>query len=400
MRVAFVAIGDPNDRRVWSGTPHYALREIRKRVGDVHVVSTDGIDLVLNRINRLTRKLGWDLSREPLVSRIYSTSIERELQRIKPDVVLSIGASNKVADLPGDWPIVHVSDALFETVTGYYVRYRRLSERSRTLGNRIQQRLIDRARAILLTSNWAKDGAEDFYDAREGLISVAAIGANLDRDPGGDVARIAKDRLRLLFVGIDWRRKGGTLMLETFDHVRALVPDAELHIVGCEPRLAVERPGVVIHGFLSKSDPEQRSTLEELYRSASMFLMLSHEEAFGLVYCEAAAYGLPSVALRTGGIPTIVRDGETGTLLPPDAGPQEIGERIVALWRDRPRYDAMRAAARHAYETRLNWTAWGDSVERALRLAAGEPSEESAGRPGAAGRRLQSDYGRSVHLKP
>lgn len=369
MKVAFVAIGDPYDRRTWAGTPHYALREMSRRLPDLQVVDTGRMDAALINSNRVTRRIGWDVAREPFSTWLYARMLERKLREISPDVVLSIGASNKLVDTLSAWPIVHVSDALFETITSYYSKYHRLSDRSRSLGNKIQQRLINRCSAILLTSEWARDSAEEFYNVEAGLIKVVPIGANLDRDPTRAILRAPKPKLRILFVGIAWERKGGPLLLEVFRHVRKAVPDAELHIAGCTPPEARGQPGVSVHGYLKKSDPRQRGLLERLYEDAALFAMLSLEEAFGLVYCEAAAYGLPSVALRTGGVPTIVRHDHSGMLFDPSDAPSSMAERIVRLWADQAKYDSMRTAARDEFEKRLNWTAWGDAVECELRAA-------------------------------
>lgn len=377
MKVAFVAIGDPHDRSIWAGTPHYALREMSRRLPDLHVIDTRRIDAVLLGLNRITRRIGWDIAREPIFTRLYASLVQRALRHIDPDVVLSIGASNKLADTQSSWPIVHVSDALFETITSYYRKYHRISDRSRRLGNRLQQRLIDRCNAILLMSDWAKDSAEEFYSVESGLISVVPIGANLDVDPGVEILNSKKDKLRLLFVGIAWDRKGGPLLLEVFRHIRAVVQDAELHIAGCSPPEAQGLPGVLVHGYLKKADPAQRAVLERLYRDASIFAMLSLEEAFGLVYCEAAAYGLPAAALRTGGVSTIVKDERTGLLFDPNEDPRIIAKRIVDLWFAPHQYDAMRAAARHEFESRLNWSIWGDAVERELRAATRRGAGES-----------------------
>jgi glycosyltransferase involved in cell wall biosynthesis len=360
-------MGDPHDRGVWSGTPYFALKEVQRRFDDVYVVDTRRIDKLVNFLNRRTRRLGWDLVREPFIVQLYARAVKRSLEIIKPDAVISVGASHKLCSIDCDRPIVHISDALFETITAYYQRFQRILDRSRSQGNRIQQALIDRSHAILLTSDWARRSAEEFYNVPPGRIKVAPIGANLDADPGAGVIKITKDRLRLLFIGIAWQRKGGGLLLQVFDLIRSREPEAELHIVGCSPDEAVGVPGVMVHGYLRKNDLAQGAQLSKLLDRAAMFAMLSLEEAFGLVYCEAAAYALPCVGLRTGGVPTIVRDGESGLLFDPGTPPSKIASDVVMLWRDKARYDAMRVAAREQYETRLNWAAWGDAVERELR---------------------------------
>ena len=83
--------------------------------------------------------------------------------------------------------------------------------------------------------------------------------------------------------------------------------------------------------------------------------MPSRFEAFGFVFCEAAAYGVPPISRITGGVGEIIRDGVNGIGLPADASAADFAERIVALFRDHEAYARTANAARADFETRLNW---------------------------------------------
>jgi hypothetical protein len=56
--------------------------------------------------------------------------------------------------------------------------------------------------------------------------------------------------------------------------------------------------------------------LMDCYRRASLFVMPSYYETFGISCLEAMAFGLPVVATRAGGLPEVVEDGVTGLLVP------------------------------------------------------------------------------------
>jgi glycosyltransferase involved in cell wall biosynthesis len=73
--------------------------------------------------------------------------------------------------------------------------------------------------------------------------------------------------------------------------------------------------------------------LADLYRRASVFVMPSFYETFGISVIEAMAFGLPVVATRTGGLPEVVDDGVTGILVP--AGDAEaLADALIRLLRD------------------------------------------------------------------
>lgn len=222
---------------------------------------------------------------------------------------------------------------------------------------------------ILLSSQWAVSTAADHYAVSPARFTVAPMGASLDPEPGPAPPPPEGGPLKLLFVGYDWRRKGGKIVLEAFRRLRADLSDAELHIVGCSPEAARGVAGVSIHGKLSKIDPAAARKLDELYRAASFFFVPSRQEAFGVVFSEACAHGLPPIAADTGGVATTIEHGLNGVLLPLSAGPDDFAQAISAIWGDRSAYLAMRAAAREAYDARLNWRAWGEAMETALARA-------------------------------
>jgi glycosyltransferase involved in cell wall biosynthesis len=75
---------------------------------------------------------------------------------------------------------------------------------------------------------------------------------------------------------------------------------------------------------------------------------------------------LPVIATNTGGVSEIVREGENGHLLPPDAGGSAYAEVIARIYRDDQRYAEMVRASRTAFEERLNWAVWGMMTNKIL----------------------------------
>ena len=366
MRVAVVSLGSPFERTSWSGIPYYALRELRRRFDDVVVIDTPRVDKALRRASGLS-KLGLLVLREPMVTAAFARYLNRRLEAIQADVVISIGAAHKVAYIDPKWWVIHVADGLFAPIIEYYPKYHALSPRARRVGDKLQAHLIARGQPIAVTSAWAAWSAAEAYGVPVRRFKVAPIGANLDADPGKVALRSNTGPLKLLFVGYDWRRKGGDIVLATFRILRASLPDAELHVVGCNPAEVRGVPGVMVYGALSKAEPGPAAALNDLFRNAGFLFMPSREEAYGLVYCEACAYGLPPVARDTGGVGSIVRHRWNGLLLDATAEAQAYADEIRAIWSDGARYAAMQTAAREAFETRLNWSAWGAEIETLMR---------------------------------
>jgi glycosyltransferase involved in cell wall biosynthesis len=379
LRVAFVSDTDPASKAGWSGIPFHAYQALKAHFPHLTYMTSPAMDLALRGLNKVARPLKLDVLREDLTSIVFARLLERQWRRFKPELVIGVAASHMLARVEVDVPIIHFSDATFRAMLDYYPgQFSRLRARTVRQGDASEARMIEKAAAVVLSSEWACKSAIEDYGADPAKVFCVPLGANLETDPVHE-APAGADICRLLWVGVDWRRKGGDIALAVTRDLRARGVNAELHAAGCVPPPEAEGPGLVAHGFLNKGDPEQADRLNGLYRSASFFLLPSRAEAFGIVFAEASAFGLPSVTLATGGVPSAVEDGVNGLLLEADASPSQIADRIGQCWADRQAYAALRDSARQKHLSVLNWTAWAGSVVRiarplVARVSAAQPS--------------------------
>lgn len=167
-----------------------------------------------------------------------------------------------------------------------------------------------RAVASCVVSHWAADALVREHGIDRQRVHVVGCGRNIV--PRAPVVRDWSTP-RFLFVGNDWRRKNGAGVLSAFAEVRRRHPDACLDVAGGHPPLDV--PGVVGHGQLRLDRREDRRRLAALFTAATCFVMPSTHEPFGIVYAEAAGFGLPSIAGNIGGTATAV--GAGGLLVDP-----------------------------------------------------------------------------------
>ena len=147
---------------------------------------------------------------------------------------------------------------------------------------------------------------EDYSCPRHKVICVYA-GSNIETN--FKVDRGKYNNKNILFVGIDWERKGGPELVEAFKLVLKAHPDAQLTIVGCSPKLNILNCDVVGRVPLER--------LNHYYEKASLFCLPSRLEPSAGVFLEASAHELPVVATDIGGTPDRVLDGETGYLVKP-----------------------------------------------------------------------------------
>ena len=156
------------------------------------------------------------------------------------------------------------------------------------------------------------------------------------------------EKVSFLFVGRDFVRKNGALMLQAFRQARERCPQAELILVSQLPdgrRLAEE--GVVHYPFLTRQE-----LYERIYPRADVLVLPSKSEGFGLVLVEAMSFGLPVIAVDAWAMPEIVQDGVNGYLIPPGSL-EELVTCMTRVARDREHLDALARGARRVFQERF-----------------------------------------------
>ena len=175
--------------------------------------------------------------------------------------------------------------------------------------HRTNVRMFQNAQVVLPWSSWVARSIIEDYGVSAEKVEVLPPGVDLDTwypDASQRTAAVP----RILFVGGDFKRKGGELLLEAF---RRLPPgSAELHIVTKEP--LAPQTGVTVYNDMRPNSLD----LVQLYQACHIFCLPTHAEAFGIVAIEASATGLPVVATDVGGLADVVDDGVTGYLIRPN----------------------------------------------------------------------------------
>lgn len=189
----------------------------------------------------------------------------------------------------------------------------------------MHRRCFERAAHLVTWADWTKRGLVDDYGVVPDRVTVIPPGVDTARwlradEPRGD----GEGPVRILFVGGDLDRKGGRDLLRAFAPLRAhLGPRIELHLVTrSEPPAA---DGVTVHSMEPNS-----AELIGLYHRSHIFCLPTRGDCLPMVLPEAGAAGLALVSTDVGAIREIVRDGETG-LLVPVAAPDALREALRRL---------------------------------------------------------------------
>ncbi len=279
------------------------------------------------------------------------------------DAVIGVAASTLVSAIPERMPAIYLSDATFRLLRNYYPKFSGMPDGIAARADQFEREAIGRADALIFSSQWAADSAVADYGADPGKITVVPFGASLPAIPAPQARSLTGERLRLLFIGVKPYRKGAAITVAAAQSLQQRGFNASLTIVGCTPPEDVELPSWVTNvPYLSKRDPNDFRTPDRLFRDADLFILPTQAECTPIVFCEAAAYGLPILATDTGGVGSVVQDSVTGALLPELADGEDYANRICELVADEQQYRQMTAASRNDFETRLNWNSWAENV--------------------------------------
>lgn len=376
MRVAFVSIENPEDPQAWSGIPYFVLRALRAAGLDVEVIAP--LDqrakylLAADKLIGCIRHQAVQLDRHPLLLRSYARQIEARLRGRGFDVVFSTSSIPISALAPG-LPVVFWTDAVFEALSGYYHgSFSHFSSHEAQIAHRQEQAALDRASFAVYSSHWAAAAAMSNYRAPQEKLQVLRFGANLpvtnDRE---EIDRLIATRMqgecKLLFIGVEWKRKGGPIAMEATRILRERGLPASLTVVGCQ---APEAGYVRNLGFISKRTPDGQRQIGELLRESDIFLFPTRAEASAIVFCEASGFGLPIITTATGGTEDYVKSGATGYCLPPTATAEAYADRIQAIFEDPVVYRRLAWGAYEEFCGGLNWDAGASRLAELFALAA------------------------------
>jgi len=375
MKISYITVYNPLDIHNWSGLSYSIAKSLEMQgceidyIGNLKTKTTRFIRLKKRIYTKL--KKAYHFERIPYVANNYAS---QALERVKidSDIILSPGTI-PIALLKTKKPKVFFADATFAGMIGYYDYFTNLSRETINNGNYLEQKALDSCALAVFASEWAAKSALENYKVDEKKVKVIPFGANLECNRTiADIDTIVKQRntkvCKLLFVGMDWERKGGAFAVKVAEQLNKIGLPTELHVAGIEQIPINNVPRFVInHGFISKSTPEGRMKLDELFATAHFFILPAKAECYGLVFCEANSFGLPCLASNTGGISTIIRNKINGQVFPINSDIQEYVDYITYYWNHFEEYKLMAKSSFYEFENWLNWNTTGKLLVNLLK---------------------------------
>ena len=370
MKLAYVTTFDAKSLAIrdnWSGTGYYIAQSLKSQCMTLEYIgplkdpiTLQSIRKFKSRYYRRFHQKNYHKDADPLTLKNYASQVAKKLNSIKSDIVFS-ATVNSIAYLECKQPIVFWADATCAGLVDFYPQYNNLCQESLENWHIMEKLALEKCTLAIYASDWAAQTAIDFYKVDIGKVKVVPFGSNIDSNRTlSEIKELVEARpmnqCKLLFLGVDWFRKGGDVALKVAEQLNNWGLDTELTVVGCQPIVEGSLPGFVKSlGYISKSTSEGKDKINQLIAESHFLILPSLAECYGVVLCEANSLGVPCISRKVGGIPTIIKPNVNGNLFDLNADISEYCDYISRLFSNYSDYKNLALSSFNEYQVRLNW---------------------------------------------
>ena len=361
----------------WSGTGYYIAQALKSQSIELNYVGPLQDSTFLKARRKLKRHYYQFLHQERYEKNSDRQTLKNYARQVKQkltdrDSVVFSATIDPIAYLECNRPITFWADATFAGIADFYPQYSNLHPDVVEDWHRMERSALERCQLAIYSSDWAAKSAIEYYQADPNKVKVVPFGANISSEL--NFARV-KDAVearpsnlcKLLFIGVEWLRKGGDVAYAVAKQLNKSGLKTELSVVGCQPEIGEAIPEYVKPlGFIKKSTPEGKERLNQLILESHFLILPSIADCTPMVFPEANSLGVPCLSTKVGGIPSVIHDNENGKLFSPDADVCEYCNYIKDLFSNYSLYKELAYASFNAYESRLNWRSAGKKVEQLL----------------------------------
>jgi glycosyltransferase involved in cell wall biosynthesis len=375
-KIAYYTINDPLDKRSWSGVTYYLGKTLQQHVGDVDFLGPVPIPWLLDKTCRALQKTSrlffrseW-IPKYSLLKNVYASwYLGRKMKGKYYDFIMAPAAAPELAYLSTKVPIIYFCDATYKIYSETYVKeFANLGAISRWEGNHLESKSLHKSKLAILSSRWAANSAISDYKLPADKVEIMLLGANIEQAPERSIIYKKQNNttLTLLFLAVDWDRKGGKIAFDALVQLHAQGLKAKLIVCGCTPPAEYQHPGLEVIPFINKNLPQDYDLFVQILSTSHFLILPTRADCSLLVAMESNSYGMPAITTEVGGVPDVVLDGVNGYCLPLEAEGKAYAELIAEIYADQPRYQQLIESSRKRFDEELSWTKWTELFEQAL----------------------------------
>lgn len=381
MKLAYVTTYDSTTltgSHEWSGSGYYIAQSLKFQGIDIDHLGPLTDPALFKAIRKLKRhyyelvyQKHYEKNSDPQRLKNYAHQITRKLAQQKAQIVFS-ATVEPIAYLECDLPIAFWADATFANLIDFYPQYSNLHPNVVYNWHKMEKLALEKCQLAIYSSDWAAQSAINFYQADPNKVKVVPFGANINNELDftqikDAIASRPTDICKLLFIGVEWIRKGGDIAYSIAKQLNHQGLKTELTIVGCQPEIDEPMPKFIKSlGFISKSTNEGKEKIQQLILDSHFLILPTRADCTPIVFCEANYLGVPCLSTNIGGVPTIVHNDLNGKLFNQDTQINDCCDYITNIFANYSNYLNLALSAFHEYSSRLNWSVAGATVKKLL----------------------------------
>lgn len=377
MKLVYATDFDSKNIHNWSGLGVYYGKMLSQAGFDMDYLSDLALpNPLFHFIKTHYNKRVWEKIYSPRfnksVSKNYANIIQGKVKKgsyiISPNTVV-------LANLGKSYKTILYADATLQALREFYPEYSKFTKACLEEGDEIDQLAITNSDLLIYTSQWAANSAINYYNADPKKIFIVPFGANLDFTPNVAEAkeiiikREINSHVNLLFLGVDWERKGGDYALEVAQKLNDKGIRATLHIAGIKhlPH-NIKRDFIVNHGYISKATAEGQKRLSNLIASSNFLILPSLADCTPVSFSEANAFGVPCIVSNVGGHTSVITNEVNGVVYSHADFAQKSVDYILKLRDSNRAYHDLCYSSYDKYATELNWKSIGEKISNLIGL--------------------------------
>jgi glycosyltransferase involved in cell wall biosynthesis len=373
LKIAYITSTDARSRHAWSGTQFSIWKTLQDHVGDIDLIGPvkPFFALWVGKIaTGLSQKIfhkRYNYRHSRLLARGYARIVNRQLSKTEYNIIVIPGTSTFIPFLKTNTPIVYIGDSTVKGSMNYHKALTNVFPFSIRETLETEKCAFEKAKFLIFPSEWAAKSAINDFNIDPAKVFVMPFGPNIEALPSREMAltKQKNKECRLLFIGVNWRNKGGPIAFDTLLELNKMGISTHLTVCGCTPPNEFKHPNLTVIPFLNKDIKEEQDRLNNLFLHSDFFVLPTRFEAFGIVFCEASAFGVPSISTDTGGVSSAIVEGKNGFLLPPSATGKDYASLIASLYKDAEQYSSLAKESRNIFEQRANWDKWAETFKEA-----------------------------------
>ncbi|WP_168186890.1 glycosyltransferase family 4 protein [Elizabethkingia sp. JS20170427COW] len=294
---------------------------------------------------------------------ISSRLLKKEIKKREFDILFAPISAGIIPFLKIKQPIIYLNDANAAQLFNYNIMFTGFGWLSKKITCYLEKKTMQNAKVNVFSTFWAANYAVQHYKIPKKKVIVNMFGTNMFIPKNNEYTQDV-GTFNILFFAGRWELKGGPIAYEAYKILKQKYPNILFTIVGCTPNL--QDPDVKIIPFINKNTADGIHKIHKILTQTNILLLPTRNEAYGVVFCETAAFGIPSISTKTGGVPEIIVEGKTGYTLPLDAGAEEYAQIIENLILHPEQLQELSKNARQRYEEVLNWKVWGEKMKEVI----------------------------------